>query len=197
MADARALAWSTRVVRLRSPFVALLAFSALVGSAAARPPLIDRSDPCGCNPVLVGWGHSQGGQEWGQRYGIYRRSRYLMISLPDAKGEDNGGGAAFDGNALSSSVFFVDFGDGFAPPDPTMMDGAAAEDVHKIQFIFSDRAPLVVYPHKASRRLRHRFPFLRHIRFYVVFFSAGDGTLQTATAYDGSGRELKKHSFGG
>jgi hypothetical protein len=191
--------WSTEVVSFRAPFVALLAVGASLSatsSATARPPLIDSSDPCGCNPVLVGWGHSQGGQEWGQRYGIYKRSRFLMISLPDGKGSDNGGGSAWDGDALSRFVFDVDFGDGFGGPDPKMLDGAARQDVKTITFDFTDRPPVTVHPYMASKKLRHRFPFLRHIRFYIAFFSGGDGTLQTATAYDGAGRKLKTQRFG-
>jgi hypothetical protein len=158
--------------------------------------LIDRSDPCGCNPVLVGWGHSQGGQEWGQRYGIYKKGRYLIISLPDGKGMDNGGASSWDGDSLSSFVFTMSSGDGFAEPDPTMWEGAARQDVKTITFQFSDRPPVTVHPYMASRKLRHRYPFLRHIRFYITFFSGGDGTLQTATAYDAAGHTLKVRRFG-
>jgi hypothetical protein len=184
---------------IRTPFVALVAFGAFVAgtaSASARPPLIDRSDPCGCNPVLVGWGHSQGGQEWAQRYGIYKKTQhFLMVSLPQ-NGTDNGGGSSWDGDALSRNVFHVGFGSGFAEPDPTEMDGAARQDVRSIRFTFTDRPPVVVHPYMASKKLRHRFPFLRHIRFYIVFFSGGEGTIQTATAYNGAGRRLKTQHFG-
>jgi hypothetical protein len=119
-----------------------------------------------------------------------------MISLPDGKGSDNGGGSAWDGDALSHFVFTTDFGGGFAEPDPTMIDGAARQDVKTITFEFSDRLPVSVHPYMASKKLRHRFPFLRHIRFYIAFFSGGEGTLQKATAYDGSGRKLKTDRFG-
>src|SRR4051794_5150207 len=109
---------------LRTAITFLLALGAPLassGAAVARPPLIDRSDPCGCDPVLVGWGHSQGGQEWGQRYGTFKASRFLMLSLPNGKGADNGGGSAWEGDALRRLVFTTDFGDGFAEPDPTMI----------------------------------------------------------------------------
>jgi hypothetical protein len=165
------------------------------GAAAARPPLIDRSDPCGCNPVLVGWGHSRGGQEWAQRYGVYKASRFLVLSLPDDHGDDNGGDTSWDGDALRHFVFTIDFGDGFAQPDSTMLDGAATQNVHAIRFVFSDRPPVVVHPYRASKKLRHRFPILRQTRCYIVFFSGGDGTLQTATAYDGAGRMLRTERF--
>jgi hypothetical protein len=171
----------------------ILAFG---GAAIARPPLIDRSDPCGCNPVLVGWGHSRGGQEWGQRYGVYKKSRFLTLNLPNGKGSDNGGGSSWDGDALTRFVFTTDFGSGFAQPDPTMIGGAATQNVRAIRFEFSDRRPVVVHPYMASKKLRHRFPALRHIRFYIVFFSGGEGTLKTATAYDGAGRKLKTDRLG-
>jgi hypothetical protein len=185
-------------VILRTAIAVLLALGLMLassGAAVARPPLIDRSDPCGCDPVLVGWGHSRGGQEWGQRYGIYKKSRFLMLSLPNGHGGDDGGGSSWDGDALTRFVFTVDFGGGFAEPDPTMLDGAASQNVRTIRFVFSDRPPLVVHPYMASEKLRHRFPILRHTRFYIVFFSGGDGTLQTATGYDGAGRKLKTARF--
>jgi hypothetical protein len=168
---------------------------ALVGTtASARPPLIDRTDPCGCDPVLVGWGHSRGGQEWVQRYGVRKQSRFLILSLPEATGADGGAEASWTDDALSHFVFHAGFGSGFAQPDPLEVSGAATVDVRTIRFIFSDRPPLVVHPYMASSRLRYRFPFLRHIRFFVVFYSGGEGALQTTTAYDAAGRKLKTRS---
>jgi hypothetical protein len=184
-------------VALRTPLVALLTFGALLtatSSSAGRPPLIDRSDPCGCNPVLVGWGHSQGGQEWGQRYGVYKKTSYLMLSLPDAQGHDNGGGSAWDG-WTRKRLFTISFAGDFAEPDPEMVSGAAADQVHELRFAFSDGPTLVVHPKKASSRLRHRFRFLQHVRFYSLFYASSEGTLQTVTAYDGSGRKLKTGRF--
>jgi hypothetical protein len=160
-------------------------------AASARPPLIDRSDPCGCDPVLVGWGHSRGGQEWVLRYGVRKQGRFLTLSLPAANGEDNGAEASWNDDALSRFVFRAGFGRGFAPPDPLEVDGAATAEVRTIRWVFSDRPPLVVHPYMASSRLRHRFPFLRHIRFYVAFYSGVEGTLKTTTAYDAAGRKLK------
>jgi hypothetical protein len=181
----------------RTSFVALLTFGALLAGmtpAGARPPLIDHSDPCGCDPVLVGWGHSQGGQEWGLRYGVHKETSYLMISLPDTAGNDNGGGSSWDGWARGQ-MFTISFGDGFAQPDPQLVSGAAAEKIHTLRFTFSDGPPLVVHPRKASSRLRQRFRFLRHVRFYILFYADSQGEVQTVTAYDGGGRKLERQLF--
>jgi hypothetical protein len=192
----RNLFCSTEGVCLRLAVLAVLASGALVGTtaASARPPLIEQQDePCGCNLVLVGWGHSTGGQEWVQRYGVRKQSRFLTLSLPAANGEDNGGEGSWNDGALSRIVFIASFGNGFAAPDSWEVSGAATADVHTIRFIFSAGPPLVVHPYMASSRLRHRFSFLRHIRFFLVFFSGREGTVKTATAYDGAGRELQRH----
>ena len=176
--------------------LAVLASGALVGAtaASARPPLIEhQNEPCVCNLVLVGWGHSAGGQEWVQRYGARKQSRFLSLSLPAANGEDNGAGASWNDGALSRIVFIASFGNGFAPPDWMEVSGAATADVRTIRFTFSNRPPLVVHPYMASTRLRRRFPFLRQIRFYVVFYGGVEGRVKAITAYDGAGRELKRH----
>jgi hypothetical protein len=181
-------------VCFRLALLAVLASGALVSTtASARPPLIDRSDPCGCDPVLVGWSHSRGGQEWAQRYGVRKQRRFLTLSLPSGNGEDNGGEGSWNDGALSRVVFIAGFGSGFALPDPMEVSGAATATVRTIRFIFSDGPALVVHPDMASSGLRHRFSFLRHIRFFVVFFSGREGTVKTATAYDGAGRKLKTH----
>jgi hypothetical protein len=141
--------------------------------------------------VLVGWGHSKGGQEWAQRYGVSGQSRYFVNSLPEGTSSFGAAEASWNDDALSRFVFHSGFGSGFAQPDPLEVDGVARADVRTIRFIFSDRPPLVVHPYMASKQLRVRFPFLRHIRFYIAFYSGDEGTLQASTAYNGAGRTLK------
>lgn len=181
-----------RLAVLATALLLTLAVPAGLAEAAhgKRPPLVDRTDPCGCNPVLVGFGHSRGGQPWALRYGVRRRTSYLTISLPE-HGTDDGGGQSWPG-FRDGFQFTISFGDGFAAPDPVLVSGATSLRVRRLRITFGDRPPLVVHPWRAPAHLRKRFTFLRDVRFFVTFFDGGDGTFVGATAYDNRGRRLSR-----
>lgn len=152
---------------------------------------------CGCDPVVVGSGYSRAGQRWAQRYGIDKRHRHwVLFSMPNGNCPNPGCGFTVSRRELSRLPFNLFIGHDLAEPDPTAFNGVTSPDVRKITFKFSARPPVTVHPYLASEKLRQRFPFLREIRFYTVFFEGDYRTLRTAIAYDAAGRTLKTQRFG-
>jgi hypothetical protein len=151
---------------------------------------------CDCHPVVVGSGYSRGGQRWVHRYGIDKLHRnWVLFSMSNSNCEDPGCGYALSRRGLSHLGFPLFIGHGTAQPDPTSFNGVTSPNVSTITFQFRARPPVTVHPYLASERLRQRFPFLREIRFYTVFFEGDYRTLRRATAYDATGRTLKTQRF--
>ena len=153
---------------------------------------------CDCKPVVIRSGYSRAGQRWVQRYGIDRlRRHWVLFSMPNGNCDDPGCGYTVSRRGLARLVFSLLFvGHDLPQPDPTAFNGASSPDVRTITFQFSARPPVTVHPYRASGKLRQRFPFLREIRFYTVFFEGDYRTLRTAIAYDATGRRLKTQRFG-
>jgi hypothetical protein len=177
------------VVGVRYLTIAVLAVGAATGGLTATP-----SRACACDPsagsITVAQGRSHGGQRWRQR-ALYVNGLYQVdLSLPDASGDDNGGGTQFPG-FVRGFRFTMGSGSGFPAPDRGEVDGAADVRVRRIDVRMSDGSVLVVLPRLAPRSLRHDHPFLRSIRLFVVFF-AGDREPRVAVARDANGRVLQR-----
>jgi hypothetical protein len=167
---------------------------AVSGSASARPPLVDRTDACDCNPVLVDWGHTRRGQEWIQRFSVKGDVSGVRMDFPRAPGiNDRWTYSGQNRQVLKKPPYLMILADELASGE-TVVAGATPERVHSLRMVLVGRPPLVIHPRKVSRALRRRFPVLQHRRFYARQIE-GQVTLKNITAQDGAGRSLGRQTY--
>jgi hypothetical protein len=134
--------------------------------------------------VLVGYGVSQGGQRWIQRFGVSREKATVDLSLP-ARDFDHGHGI----ESRLPIVFVMQVSSGYRAPDGAEIDGATSARIRTLRIQLGAHRTLVIHPHLAAAVLRHRFTFLRNLRFFVDFH-AGPETPTRVSAYDRTGKQI-------
>ncbi len=74
------------------------------------------------------------------------------------------------------------------------LSGIASKRVATLVVAMTSGDSLTIHPSLAPRHLRKRFPWLRGLRFFDVFFPA-DREPRLVTAFDRSGQVLARHEF--
>lgn len=179
---------SVRDVRMRRDGLVV------IGAVAASLIGVSSASACGGNnpsgPV-VAHGVSPGGQQWSQTACLNGRQLVVELALPQPDGEDTGAGYAGPPPSGRAPLTPVGRGNGLGPAEEGELDGVAFQSVARLVIPFRAGAPTTVAVRPAPARDRHRLPFLRPLRFFVVFFP-GSRVPTTITALSRTGHVLAR-----
>lgn len=161
----------------------------LVSLAVAAPVAACGGDgPAG--PV-VGRGVSAGGQVWTQRLCHNGPELALTLSLPQADGDDFGGGLGTPPPSRRSPLIVDAPGSDIGPAGEGELDGLAFRTVTRVRIAFAAGAPVVAATRAAPASVRRRAAYVRPLRFFTVFFP-GSRQATSVTALGATGRALTR-----
>jgi hypothetical protein len=124
--------------------------------------------------TVVERGHIPG-QSWDQRACADGRNRIAVeFDLPEP-GYVDGGGMDVPHPSTRRSLFIDMPGQGWGSRHESEIDGVTFSSVDWLRLTFAHGAALTVPTRQAPARLRRRFPYLRHLRFFVVWFAGSRG----------------------
>jgi hypothetical protein len=109
--------------------------------------------------------------------------------MPQPDGDDWGWGEDVP-ELFPRRGFTYGAGSGFGPGQDQVVSGLAGLSVVSIAIELEDGSSFVVRPRLAPARLRRSRPWLRHLRFYLVFFPDGPAP-RSETARDSGGHVLR------
>jgi hypothetical protein len=169
------------------------ATAGLVSLAVAAPAAACGGDgPAG--PV-VGRGVSSGGQVWTQQACHNGPELVLTLSLPQADGEDFGGGLGAPPPSRRSPLIVAAPGSDIGPAGEGELDGMAFRTVTRVRIAFAAGAPVVATTRPAPLAARRHHAYLLQLRFFVVF-CAGSRRPTSVTALGATGRTLARQAVG-
>lgn len=140
---------------------------------------------------VVAQGVSSGGQRWSQTACLNGHHLVVETSLPQPDGEEVGGGYGGPPPSRRAPLILSALGSDLGPAEEDEFDGVAFQTVARVVIRFRTGEPVTVAVRRAPARDRHRFAFLRPLRFFVVFFP-NSRVPTTITALSRTGQVLAR-----
>lgn len=141
--------------------------------------------PTGSDPIVQS-GHIPG-QRWSQGACLISHRRLEVdFSLPQPDGEDYGDGMLRP--LPSARELFLDLPKAdLGTHQESEIDGVVGSTITRLRLTFASGQTLTVATRLAPARLRQRFVYLRHLRFFVDWFAANSGIPEQVCGLHGHG----------